>query len=125
VRAVLDAVLPRLDDHRARLAAVAAGARGRWRPESVEAFAAARTYSLLHAAAATVLVWLHNRHRLPDGLADGAWLALCLQRLLQRLDPTVTLADDLVVALAGTLHGYVDADRLLSLDPITLYRRPA
>lgn len=79
----------------------------------VRAFTLARTHCLLHAAASCVQVWRH-------GGGDPAWLLLCLQRLLQRLDPEQELAPAAVDWAAAALHAQHSSAELFSLRPVKL-----
>jgi hypothetical protein len=47
----------------------------------------ARRYCVLHAVAASVLLWLKSRHRLGDFFARGEWLEAALARLTSMLKP--------------------------------------
>lgn len=80
----------------------------------VRAFALARTRCLLHAAASCVHLWRHS------GPADPAWLLLCLQRLLQRLDPEQDLAPAAVDWAFTALGAQHSAAELFSLRPVSL-----
>lgn len=72
---------------------------------SLELYELAKRHCTLHAAAACLHMWWFNRLHNGAFFAGGAWLALCLQRLLQRLGPvesalpasyTEHVADELV-----------------------------
>lgn len=53
--------------------------------QSPELFEIAKNYCALHAAASCVHMWIYNREILGEFFADGEWLVLCLNRLLQPL----------------------------------------
>jgi len=82
ISAVL-AELAALDQRRAALQM----AQGRSCERSPEMFELAEQYSALHAAAACVRLWLHNRGHLGAFFARGAWLVVALDRLLRRFAP--------------------------------------
>src|SRR3569623_1340516 len=68
-------------------AEVEAGIAAGLHPQSPALFRLAQRYCVLHAAAACLQMWLHNRTRLDDFFASGAWLLLALDRLLNQLSP--------------------------------------
>ncbi|WP_283133380.1 acyl-CoA dehydrogenase family protein [Rhizohabitans arisaemae] len=76
----------------------------------------AKIHCVCHAAACAVLTWLHNRER----YAGQAWVVLCLQRLLQRLDASAELDTALLPELERQLETQRKENLLLSLAPITL-----
>ncbi len=80
----------------------------------VRAFTLARTRCLFHAAASCVQLWRHS------GPAEPEWLLLCLQRLLQRLDPEQELAPAAVDWAAASLRAQHEAAQLFSLRPVPL-----
>jgi alkylation response protein AidB-like acyl-CoA dehydrogenase len=55
--------------------------------EPPEQFTLAKHYCVLHLAAVCLHMWLYNRQRLGDFFARGAWLALCLHKLLTTVQP--------------------------------------
>jgi hypothetical protein len=57
------------------------------RGQTPEMFETARRYCILHAASASVLLWVESRRALGDFFANGDWLALALRRLLGGLKP--------------------------------------
>src|SRR3569623_842803 len=79
-----------------------------------------------HAAAACLQMWLHNRTRLDDFFASGAWLLLALDRLLNQLSPlpespSQTQRERVAQRLAALFeHG-----RLFSIVPLALARDEA
>ena len=74
---------------------------------SVAALARARRYCELHAMVSCMLTWLHNRHAFGGAFADGQWLVLCLQRLLQRAQPDLVLSEEFLAAVEdAVLRGF-------------------
>jgi alkylation response protein AidB-like acyl-CoA dehydrogenase len=65
-------------------------------------------YCALHAAAAGLLLWLHNRERLGGFFRRGNWLALALHRVLAADDPcaepSATWEDDVINELGARLR---------------------
>jgi hypothetical protein len=70
-----------------------------WDPRSVRAMAAAEQHCVLHAAASLLFTWLINRDVRGASFADARWLVLCLNRLLQRLDPARELPERYVPSI--------------------------
>jgi alkylation response protein AidB-like acyl-CoA dehydrogenase len=68
-------------------------------PQSVQAMATAERHCVLHAATSLLFTWLINRDVRGAGFADAQWLVLCLNRLLQRLDPARELPELYVPAI--------------------------
>jgi alkylation response protein AidB-like acyl-CoA dehydrogenase len=89
---------------------------------SVEGFALARRHCLFHAMAACLYTWLHNQERVGGMLANGEWLLLCLQRLLQRLHPDQELSAEHLPAVEREMLRCLDEHRLFSLVPLGLAR---
>jgi alkylation response protein AidB-like acyl-CoA dehydrogenase len=92
-------------------------------PQSLPAMRAAAAHCLLHAAASCLNAWLYGRQNAGGAFADGAWLILCLQRVLQRLGREVELDGPSAVWLEGEMLAELEAGRTVSL--IDLARRPA
>ncbi|GAA2139393.1 acyl-CoA dehydrogenase family protein [Actinomadura napierensis] len=65
---------------------------------SVAALMRARRYCELHAMSSCMLTWLHNHREFGGAFADGQWLVLCLQRLLQRIHPDTVLSEEFLPA---------------------------
>src|SRR5262249_45199519 len=85
---------------------------------SPEAFDLAKRYCTLHAATSCLYIWLHNRHELGDFFAKGAWLVLCLDRLLSSLGcDSVAAHGQYVEALAEQLSLLHNQDMLFSIVP--------
>jgi alkylation response protein AidB-like acyl-CoA dehydrogenase len=58
---------------------------------SPEIFELAHRYSILHAAAACLHMWIFNRTNLGDFFARGEWVVLCLDRLMRVFQPNRAL----------------------------------
>ncbi|MWA04251.1 acyl-CoA dehydrogenase [Actinomadura sp. LD22] len=70
---------------------------------SVAALMRARKYCELHAMVSCMLTWLHNHREFGGAFADGQWLVLCLQRLLQRTYPDTILSEDFLPAFEDAM----------------------
>src|SRR5690606_25164240 len=81
---------------------------------SVAALARAKRYCELHAMMSCVLTWLHNRHAFGGAFADGRWLVLCLQRLLQRAHPDTVLSEEFLPSLEDAMFRCSDERRWFS-----------
>ncbi|MBD2070856.1 acyl-CoA dehydrogenase [Leptolyngbya sp. FACHB-671] len=89
--------------------------------QSPESFELAKKYCTLHAAAACVHMWLHNRKTLGEFFANGRWLVLSLRRLLVAVNPALDLPprlDDEPIA-QELLKLYAE-DRMFSIVPFQL-----
>jgi len=64
-----------------------AGGAGSPFNQSPELFKLAKRHCQLHAAAACVMMWVHNRADLPAFISSGVWLVLCLDRILKSVQP--------------------------------------
>jgi alkylation response protein AidB-like acyl-CoA dehydrogenase len=64
-----------------------AGGAGSPFNQSPELFKLAKRHCQLHAAAACVMLWVHNRADLPAFISSGVWLVLCLDRILKSIQP--------------------------------------
>lgn len=91
--------------------------------QSFESFELAKQYCYLHAAIATILMWVHNRHlpQLGDFFASGEWLVLSLHRLLSHFrlsltPPPATYHENVAQHL---LHLH-QTDRMFSIVPFQL-----
>ncbi|TDC76660.1 acyl-CoA dehydrogenase [Actinomadura sp. 7K507] len=82
---------------------------------SVAALARAKRYCELHAMLSCVLTWIYNRHEFGGAFADGQWLVLCLQRLLQRAQPDTVLSEEFLPSLEAAMFGSFDERRWFSL----------
>ena len=88
-----------------------------------EAFELARRYITLHAGAACLHLWLHNREELDEFFARGEWLALCLNRILntfqpRRPSPRAAFVDNVTLQMKKLY----EEDRLFSPIPMQLAR---
>ena len=89
------------------------GEHGHSFPGSAEHFELARRYCSLHAAAACVHLWVHNRQHLGDFFANGEWLALALDKLLTTFrSPTIPLQHPYRENMAHELLRLYRDDRL-------------
>jgi alkylation response protein AidB-like acyl-CoA dehydrogenase len=85
---------------------------------SPEAFDLAKRYCTLHAATTCLHIWLHNRHDLGEFFAKGAWLVLCLDRLLSSPGwGPVPAQGQYVEAVAEQLSRLHNEDMLFSVVP--------
>lgn len=86
----------------------------------------AERYCLVHAAACCLHLWLHNRDLLEGYAGEGAWLALCLERLLNALGrPTRPLPEHLAEPALSWLVDQLREQRLFSLATIDLAKKAA
>ena len=81
----------------------------------------AHAFCLLHAATSCLLTWEQNNPA-PDGKPLHApwWIVLCLQRLVQRIDPMAELDSGLVGEAMDALRAQDDRNELFSLETIRL-----
>ncbi|MBO2445616.1 acyl-CoA dehydrogenase [Actinomadura barringtoniae] len=82
---------------------------------SVAALNRARRYIEIHAMMSCILTWLHNRREFGGVFAEGEWLVLCLQRLLQRIHPDTELSEDYLPALEAVMFRCSTERRWFSL----------
>jgi alkylation response protein AidB-like acyl-CoA dehydrogenase len=101
VAAELSDLATRIGDLRAELQAGVRAAPGD--TTSVAALGRARRYIEIHAMLSCVHTWLNNRHEFGGDFAEGTWLVLCLQRLLQRIHPDTELSEDYLPALEAAM----------------------
>lgn len=88
-----------------------------------EAFELARRYITLHAGAACLYLWLHNRNELDEFFARGEWLALCLNRILTSFQPWRSAPPQhFVENIVRQMKKLYEEDRLFSLIPLQLAR---
>ena len=93
------------------------------RRRTFEAFELARRYCTLFAAASSLHLWTHGRHRLDAWGAGGSWLLLCLDRLLSPLEGAPSPArPGLIDAAAARLLALHDGERAFALVPLPLGR---
>lgn len=89
--------------------------------QSPELFELAKNYCTLHAAAACVHMWIHNRKILGDFFASGEWLVLCLSRLMLTLRPSQgVISHSYVENVAQELLRLYSEDKLFSIVPFQL-----
>ncbi|GAB2875260.1 acyl-CoA dehydrogenase family protein [Streptomyces mayteni] len=86
-----------------------------WDSNSTLAQSAAREHAVFHAAASCLLTWLVNRTELGGEFASGHWLVLCLERLLQRLDPSWQLSEHHLVRFERVVLGALKRDEPFSV----------
>ena len=88
-----------------------------------EAFELARRYISLHAGAACLHLWLHNRDEFDEFFARGEWLALCLNRILNLFQPRrPSPPTEFVDNVTQQMKKLYEEDRLFSLIPMQLAR---
>lgn len=107
---------------RAKLAAGVRAADGD--TASATALGRARRYCEVHAMVSCMRTWLHNRREFGGPFADGAWLVLCLQRLLQRAQPDTVLSEEFLPSLEETMFRNFDEHRWFSLLSLAADDRP-
>jgi len=94
---------------------------------SAKLFDFATSYALLHAAAACVQLWIHNRKSLGTFFAQGDWLVFALDRLLQQLGLfhllPVTSENSFEQQIAEELLKRYAEGRSFGVLPIALYGR--
>lgn len=99
---------------------------GREFAQCAELFDLAKEYSVVHAAAASVLTFVHSYHALEDPLPSGALLLLQLERLRRQLRPHEAVTDQSDIdEVMRVLRGFHQGDRLFSywqfpIEPRTL-----
>ncbi|GAA2433096.1 acyl-CoA dehydrogenase [Actinomadura vinacea] len=70
---------------------------------SAEALRRAQRHCEIHAMVSCMLTWIHNHAAFGGSFADGAWLVLCLQRLLQRAQPDTPLSEQYLAPLESVM----------------------
>jgi alkylation response protein AidB-like acyl-CoA dehydrogenase len=89
--------------------------------QSPELFEMAQKYCTLHAAAACLHMWVHNRTILGDFFAKGEWLVLCLHKLLRTLRPLpYFISEAYIESVAQELLILYSQDKLFSIVPFQL-----
>ena len=76
-----------------------------WDSSSLQAMETAKAHTVFHAAACCLLTWLTNRDTLGGAFAEGRWVAACLERLLQRLEPERVLTASHLAAVEDAVLG--------------------
>jgi hypothetical protein len=93
--------------------------------KSTPAFRLAKKHCWLHAASACVYSWLMNQHHADEFFANGEWLAVCLDRILQRLtNRPVEVNPAHVDAMSAELIRRHNENILFSALPIPLAQAP-
>ncbi|MEW2355431.1 acyl-CoA dehydrogenase [Spirillospora sp. NPDC029432] len=113
VAADLAGLVSRIGDLRSELFA---GVRAD--PEDTTSAAAlrrAKRYCELHAMVSVMLTWIHNHAEFGGSFADGAWLVLCLERLLERAQPDTGLSEEYLPSLESVMFRCFDEGRWFSL----------
>ncbi|GLZ11349.1 acyl-CoA dehydrogenase [Actinomadura sp. NBRC 104425] len=82
---------------------------------SVAALDRARRHCEVHAMVSCMLTWLHNHRAFGGAFADGQWLVLCLERLVQRARPDTALSEEFVPPVEEAMLRCRDARRWFSL----------
>jgi alkylation response protein AidB-like acyl-CoA dehydrogenase len=117
---LIDAVTSEVDALESRCATLKLQ-HGRAFSRSPELFDLAAQYSALHAAAACVHFWVHNRRDLGEFFARGEWLVVALDRLLRRFHPVrPPLPPTYRQAVADHLLHLHTTDQQFSLVPLQL-----
>jgi alkylation response protein AidB-like acyl-CoA dehydrogenase len=99
--------------------------QGAFSSQSAEAFEMASRYSRVHAGAACVQMWLHNRERLGDFFGRGEWLAMSLERLVKSFEPERNLEKRKYEAeVAQELLRLYEENHLFSIAPWRLAGAP-
>jgi hypothetical protein len=75
----------------------------------------AKRYCELHAMISCMLTWIHNHARFGGAFADGAWLVLCLEHLLERAQPDAGLSEQYLPPLEEVMFRCYDERRWFSL----------
>ncbi|MBD2102743.1 acyl-CoA dehydrogenase [Leptolyngbya sp. FACHB-261] len=89
--------------------------------QSPELFDLAKRYCTLHAAAACIQLWLHNRTELGEFFARGEWLVLSLHRLLKTIHPVQqSVPQAYYEPVTQQLLKLYTADQLFSIAPFQL-----
>jgi alkylation response protein AidB-like acyl-CoA dehydrogenase len=91
------------------------------REMSPELFDLAARYCRLHAAAASLFVWLHSREEQQAFFADGRWLVLALDRVLSSIRPREIAAPRAFAeSVAAELVRRHEQDLLFGVVPLPL-----
>ncbi|XVQ09903.1 acyl-CoA dehydrogenase family protein [Spirillospora sp. CA-255316] len=82
---------------------------------SAAALRRARRHCEIHAMVSCMLTWLHNHAEFGGAFADGAWLVLCLERLLQRAQPDTALSEQYLPSVEEAMFRCFGEGRWFSL----------
>ncbi|MEU6034757.1 acyl-CoA dehydrogenase family protein [Actinomadura sp. NPDC047616] len=82
---------------------------------SVAALGRARRYCEIHAMVSCMLTWLHNHRAFGGAFADGQWLVLCLERLVQGVRPDTALSEQFAPPVEDAMFRCRDGRRWFSL----------
>lgn len=82
---------------------------------SVVFMSIAKQHAIFHAAASILLMWRFNREQLGGEFADGGWVVLCLERLLQRLEPSRELSDEYLPSIEKVILRCLEKDVTFNL----------
>lgn len=90
--------------------------------QSPELFELAKKYCTLHAVAACVHMWIHNRDRLGNFFAKGEWLVLSLHRLVRSFRPAekLIISQAYIENVAQELIKLFDEEKMFSIVPFQL-----
>lgn len=122
VAAELTALVSRISELRSDLHAAIRADQGD--TTSAAALRRARRHCEIHAMVSCMLTWIHNHQEFGGSFAGGAWLVLCLQRLLQRAQPDTGLSEEYLPALESAMFGCFDERRWFSLLSLAEGGRP-
>lgn len=89
--------------------------RGKAGSGSVAAMSVARQHTVFHAAASVLLMWQFNREKLGGEFTGGGWVVLCLERLLQRLQPDRELPGEYLPGFERAMLRCLGKDAMFSL----------
>jgi alkylation response protein AidB-like acyl-CoA dehydrogenase len=87
-------------------------------PEDITSAAAlrrAKRYCELHAMVSVMLTWIHNHASFGGSFADGAWLVLCLERLLERAQPDTGLSEEYLSSVESVMFRCFEEGRWFTL----------
>jgi hypothetical protein len=82
---------------------------------SADALRRAKRHCEIHAMISCMLTWIHNHAHFGGAFADGAWLVLCLERLLERAQPDTGLSEQYLPSLENVMFRCFDEHRWFSL----------
>ncbi|MFD0857025.1 acyl-CoA dehydrogenase, partial [Actinomadura adrarensis] len=82
---------------------------------SADALRRAKRYCEIHAMISCMLTWLHNHAEFGGAFADGSWLVLCLERLLERAQPDTVPSEQHLPSLEKAMSRSYDQRGWFSL----------